>query len=129
MKRPLLIALLACAAAAAGAQTIYRCGSTYSERPCDEATVTVVQAPRAPDAAEEAVAARKENERQRRAAEAMEKARLKEEAKPVAAYIPQEKVEPTPQLHKPEVFTARVPGEKKAAKKKNGKSDKSGKGA
>lgn len=123
MKRQLLIALLACGAAAAGAQTIYRCGSTYSERPCDQATVA--QALRAPDAAD-AAAARKENERQLKAAEAMEKARLKEEAKPVAAYIPKQKVEETPRLHKPEVFVAKVPGEKKKASKKKGEKGEKG---
>jgi 5-deoxy-D-glucuronate isomerase len=54
-------------------------------------------------------------------ADAMEKARLKEEARPVSVYIPKEqKLEKTAE-HKPEVFTARVPGEKaKSAKKKKG---------
>jgi hypothetical protein len=119
MKRSLLIALLACSAAAAGAQTIYRCGSsTYSEQPCAEGTT--VQALRAPDPAD-AAASRKENERQAKAAEAMERARLKEEARPVAAYIPKEKVEDTPKLHKPEVFTARAPGDKKKPAKKKKK--------
>ncbi len=51
-------------------------------------------------------------------ADAMEQARLKEEAKPVSVYIPKEpKAEKIPE-HKPEVFTARVPGEKKKAAKK-----------
>jgi len=50
----------------------------------------------------------------------MEKARLKEEAKPVAAYIPKEEKQEIIKEHKPEVFTAGVPGskKKKAAKKK-----------
>lgn len=115
MKRQLLIALLACGAAAAGAQTIYRCGNTYSERPCPDGAA--LQPLRAPDPAD-AAAARKENERQAKAADAMEKARLKEEAKPVSAYIPKERVEDTPKLHKPEVFTAKAPGQKKPAQKK-----------
>jgi len=47
----------------------------------------------------------------------MEKARLKEEAKPVAAYIPKEEKQEIKE-HKPEVFTAGVPGSKKKAAKK-----------
>jgi hypothetical protein len=49
----------------------------------------------------------------------MEKARLKEEAKPVAAYIPKEQPQEIKE-HRPEVFTAGVPGskKKKPAKKK-----------
>jgi hypothetical protein len=118
MKRQLLIALLACGAGmAANAQTtIYRCGSTYSEQPC--ANGTPVQALRAPDAAAVA-ASRKESERQAKAADEMQKARLEAEAKPVPVYIPKEKVEEeTPKLHKPEVFVARGPAVKKAVKKK-----------
>jgi hypothetical protein len=119
MKRQLIIAVLACGAAAANAQgAIYRCGSTYSERPCADGTA--VQALSAPAAADVA-ASRQEAERQAKAADAMEKARLKEEAKPVAAYIPKEKVEETPKLHKPEVFIARGVVERKAAKKKTKK--------
>ena len=51
-------------------------------------------------------------------ADAMEKARLKEEAKPVAVYIPPEKKAEEIKEHKPDVFVVRVPGEKKAKKKK-----------
>ena len=115
MKRQLIIALLACGCGAAGAQTIYRCGSTYSERPCTEGAT--VQGLRAPDVAD-AAASRKETEREMKVANAMEQARLKEEAKPVAAYIPKEKVEPAVKPHKLEVFTARAPGEKKKSAKK-----------
>ena len=54
-------------------------------------------------------------------ADAMEKARLKEEAKPVAVYIPKEIPVEKIAEHKPEVFTARVPGaaHKKKPKKKS----------
>lgn len=122
MKRQLLIALFACSATAVGAQTIYRCGNTYSEQPCPGGTT--VEAARPPTAAE-AAAARRETEREAKVAEAMEKARVKEEAKPVPAYIPTEKAEATKQ-HAPEVFTAKVPGEKKKpAKKKSDKREKS----
>jgi hypothetical protein len=52
-------------------------------------------------------------------ADEMEKARLKEEAKPVSVYIPKEQTQEIKE-HRPEVFTAGVPGskKKKAAKKK-----------
>ena len=125
MKRQLIIiALLACGCGAASAQTIYRCGNTYSEQPCPAGTT--VQAARPADSAEVA-ASRKETELQMKVADAMEKARLTEEAKPVAAYIPKEQVEQAAKPHKIEVFTARAPGEKKksAGKKKSVKSDKS----
>lgn len=64
---------------------------------------------------------RDNTKRDQKMADAMEKARLKEEAKPVAAYIPKEqKPQPAIKEHKPEVFTAAVPGSKKkpAPKKK-----------
>jgi hypothetical protein len=63
--------------------------------------------------------ARENAARDMRLADAMEKARLKEEAKPVAAYIPKEQKQEIRE-HKPEVFTAAMPGlkKKKAAKKK-----------
>jgi hypothetical protein len=115
MKRQLIIALLASACGAAGAQTIYRCGNTYSEQPCPAGTT--VEAARPADPAEVA-ASRKETERQMKVAGEMEKARLKEEDKPVAAYIPKEKAEPATKPHKVEVFTARAPVDKKKPAKK-----------
>jgi hypothetical protein len=98
MKRQLLIALLACGAAAAGAQST---SYTPTER--------------------EARLAHENAMRDAKLADAMEKARLKEEAKPVSVYIPKEKPVEKIEEHKPEVFTARAPGEKKkpAAKKKH----------
>ena len=67
--------------------------------------------------AREAQAARDNAARDMKLADAMEKARMKEEAKPVAAYIPKEK-EQKIEEHKPEVFIAGVPGSKKKAAKK-----------
>jgi type II secretory pathway pseudopilin PulG len=63
--------------------------------------------------AKEAQQARDNAKRDAKLADAMEKARLKEEAKPVAAYIPKEQKQPAIKEHKPEVFTAAVPGAKK----------------
>lgn len=70
--------------------------------------------------AREVQQARENARRDQQLADAMEKARLKEEAKPVAAYIPKEKPQAEIKEHKPEVFVAGVPGakKKKAAKKK-----------
>jgi hypothetical protein len=67
--------------------------------------------------AREAQVARENTARDMKLADAMEKARMKEEAKPVAAYIPKEKVQKIEE-HKPEVYVARVPGPKKKAPKK-----------
>ena len=51
-------------------------------------------------------------------ADAMEKARLKEEAKPTAVYIPKEKPAEKIAEHKIEVFTAKAPSDKKKPAKK-----------
>ncbi|HUR88815.1 MAG TPA: hypothetical protein VMZ74_07010 [Ramlibacter sp.] len=68
--------------------------------------------------AKEQQQARDNAKRDAKLADAMEKARVKEEAKPVAAYIPKEQPQPVIKEHKPEVFTAKAPGEKKKAAKK-----------
>jgi hypothetical protein len=68
----------------------------------------------------EAQQARANTARDAKLANEMEKARLKEEAKPVPAYIPKEPPQQEMKEHRPEVFVAGVPGskKKKAAKKK-----------
>jgi 5-deoxy-D-glucuronate isomerase len=66
----------------------------------------------------EAQQARDNAARDAKLADTMEKARLKEEAKPVAAYIPKEKAAEKVAEHKIEVFTARAPGDKKKPAKK-----------
>ena len=68
--------------------------------------------------AKEQQQARDNTKRDAKLADAMEKARLKEEARPVAAYIPKEQPQPAIKEHKPEVFTAKAPGEKKKSKAK-----------
>ena len=57
----------------------------------------------------EAKKARANASRDQKLADSMEKARLKEEAKPVAAYIPKEEAPAQIKHHQPEVFTAGVP--------------------
>ncbi|MEJ6020754.1 hypothetical protein [Ramlibacter sp. PS4R-6] len=99
MKRQMLAVALCAIAGAAGAQSL---GYT-------------------PTAAE-ARQARDNAKRDAKLADAMEKARLKEDAKPVAVYIPKE--EPKKEeakAKKPETFTAAVPGSGKKAKEKQKK--------
>jgi hypothetical protein len=117
-----LFALIAVAALPAAAQAVYRCGNAYSQQPCvGGATVETQKAP----GAKEQAAAREETKREARAADAMEKARLKEEAKPAQVYIAPEKAqapstEQKPVMtkpKKPEYFTAVAPAPKAAKKK------------
>jgi hypothetical protein len=117
----------------AAAQTIYRCGNSYSQQPCPGGTP--VQAEDSRSAAQRADTGQA-SQRDAKAADTMEKARLKEEAKPVQAYIPAPKTvaENTPaekkkpalaKPKKPQYFTAsspKKPGE--ASKKKKAKKTK-----
>ena len=117
--------------APAAAQEIYRCGDSYSQQRC--AGGTLVQAEDGRSAGQSAQT-RLAAQRDAKAADAMEKARLKEEAKPAQAYIPPPKVQDaTPQdsatpvsakAKKPAYFTAtapKKPGEQAAKKKKKAK--------
>jgi len=102
----------------ATAQNIYRCGDSYSQRPCPGGTVVEAKDERnAGQRSQTSQAA----QRDARMADAMEKARLKEEAKPVSAYIPAKVQAPenagkpaaarkAKKPEKPEHFTAVAPG-------------------
>lgn len=70
----LLLAALGCGAGTA--QTVYRCGNYYSQKPCAGATEIDTSDPRTPAQAAEAAAAAK---RSARAADTMEKDRLAQE--------------------------------------------------
>ncbi len=118
--------------APAAAQTVYRCGNSYSQEPCVGG--------KALDASDARSAAQKAQtdqatKRDASAAQAMEKARTKDEAKPAPVGMPlakpEEKPEPVPKTvvkKKPkakgkqlEHFTAvapKAPVEKDSAKKK-----------
>lgn len=119
----LLLMLLATLPAAA--QGIYRCGNTYSQQPCPNGS-TVQAAPPAPGAKDQA-AAREATQRDAKAADAMEKARLKEEAKPAQLYVAPEREQVAPAEQKPVItkpkkppyFTAVAPATKKKAAKKS----------
>jgi hypothetical protein len=137
MKRALTIAALCLAAggwtAPAAAQNIYRCGNSYSQQPCPGGTVVPADDARSASQRSQTSQA---SERDAKAADAMEKARLKEEAKPAQVYIPPAKVQDASpadgkaanmsKAKKPANFTAvapRKPGDKqvKPAKKKTRK--------
>jgi len=70
---------IACCVLSTGAQSqkVYRCGDTYSQKPCADAVVVDVSDPRSQTQKARADA---ETRRELAAANAMEKARLKEEA-------------------------------------------------
>jgi hypothetical protein len=122
----------ACAGAAlpATAQDVYRCGDSYSQRPCPGGTVVPTDDARSASQRSEA---REAAQRTGKMADAMEQARLKEEAK-AAVYLAPPRSEPEPQREekkigltkpkKPAYFTAhspRKPGDpapKKKSKKK-----------
>ena len=84
MKKTTLIALLMLVAGSAGAQQVYRCGSNYSQQPCAGGTSVQVEDTRTQA---EANRANVETKRQAKAADAMEKARLQQEAKSAPANI------------------------------------------
>ena len=135
MLRNLSITVLCLAAggwmAPAAAQDIYRCGDSYSRQRCPDGTpVQAEDARSAEQARQTSVAA----QRDARMADAMEKARLKEEAKPAQAYIPPPKAQDAAQERgktasgakatKPAHFTAvspKKPGQTQAKKKKKAK--------
>ena len=118
--------------APASAQNIYRCGDGYSQQPCPGGVVVEAQDERSAGQRSQASLAA---QRDARLADAMEKERLKEDAKPVsAASIPAKAQAPenapktaaarqAKKPAKPEHFTAVAPGKpgdttKKKAKKK-----------
>jgi alpha-D-ribose 1-methylphosphonate 5-triphosphate diphosphatase PhnM len=76
---PFAAFFIACCALSTGAQSqkVYRCGDTYSQKPCADAVVVDVSDPRSQTQKARADA---ETRRELAAANAMEKARLKEEA-------------------------------------------------
>ncbi|MES3004383.1 MAG: hypothetical protein V4787_27075 [Pseudomonadota bacterium] len=81
--------LFACAVPAA-AQGVYRCGNSYSQQPCPGGKEVAVEDTRNAAQREQTD---KAVQRDAKAAEVMEKARLKEEAKPAQALLPPAKVD------------------------------------
>ncbi|HYD77268.1 hypothetical protein [Ramlibacter sp.] len=128
---------LAALAAAAPAQTIYRCGDSYGPQPC--AGGKAIEAEPAPTAAERNRSAAA-TQRDAKLADSLEKDRLQREAQPAQLYIPPPQFEAQPGPYKgPEkaatrkldVFTASAPASNKPgkptkAKKGKGKAGKKG---
>ena len=121
-RTPLLFAVLSLAACCAGAQTVYRCGSSYSAQPCVGATALDVTDNRtAADARGASKAAADDMKR----AEAMEKARLAQEKNAPKALVIGPKEPPPAEAAKghkdkkkgkaqdPNLFTAGAPREAK----------------
>ncbi|MEO5672385.1 MAG: hypothetical protein ABIR26_16990 [Ramlibacter sp.] len=119
-------------AAPAGAEAIYRCGNSYSQKPCpDGKMVNADDARSSSQRADTTQAA----QRDAKAADVMEKARLKEEGKPAQVSMPPPKAAETPaprvkpvskgKMKKPDEFTAVAPkNPDDAAKKKKKKAPK-----
>ncbi|MDH4449258.1 MAG: hypothetical protein QE265_01530 [Rhodoferax sp.] len=84
MRHPVLIAICCAVVGLMGvratAQTIYRCGVTYSETPCGAGTTLEGVAPSKESPTERQRAAAHENQRQAKAADALENARQAQEA-------------------------------------------------
>jgi hypothetical protein len=124
MNKAIFALAMFAAAGTAGAQTMYRCGSSYSQQPCAGGSEVAGLAPRpASDVAQAKAAAQADAKR----AEAMEKARLAQEKNAPRAMVmgPKEAASAPPRAeakkkhpgHKPEEFTAVQPGTVKAKKK------------
>jgi hypothetical protein len=126
-----MVLALAMAAMPLAAQGVWRCGNNYSQSPCAGGVSVPVEDGRSMGQSRQTTEAA---QRDAKTADAMEKTRLKEEAKPAAGYIPAAKAEvaakdkkpegrktETGKPKKPEYFTAtgpRKPGEGPKQKKK-----------
>jgi hypothetical protein len=126
-KRLVPAMLLWAACGAAGAQIVWRCGSTYSQAPCAQGVPVAASDARSAAQAQEAAAAAR---RDAKTADSMEKTRLAQQAKAAPAGVigqpagkaPQAAAEARPHKPKhgkkkaepnPDLFTAVTPGEKK----------------
>jgi hypothetical protein len=128
-KKILVIAAIAVASSWAGAQTVWRCGNSYSQQPCEGGTAIAPSTSR-PASSDAAAATRVANVDAKLAAD-LEKARLaRERNAPKAIIIGPQTPASAPVVKtvkeaskakpgKPEQFTAIAPGSaKKKAKKK-----------
>jgi hypothetical protein len=115
----LLLAAALGGPALSSAETIYRCGESYSQQPCPGGKAVQTDDPRSEG---QRAQTREAVRRDAKAADEMEKTRLKEEAKPAQALMPAPKSE-TPQppdgpvvtpgvARKPAYFTAVSPAKK-----------------
>jgi hypothetical protein len=129
LRAALLFATTAALAGAAMAQApIYRCGDSYSQNPCAGGKIIAASDSRSPDQKAQTDEATRRNAK---AASDMEKARVKEEAKPTRPVLPAPLVvsEERPAIKKQKAekpFTAVSPktaGDKKKKKAKKKKAE------
>lgn len=135
MRKKLTALLLAAIAGASQAQSVYRCGNSYSQQPCAGGKAVAVEDERTPQQAAQSTASTR---RDVALADAMEKQRLEDEKRaPMARVmgagagsagaagkadaggakaVAKQKRKPVQQ---PEVFTAIAPGKPAAAKAKS----------
>lgn len=109
----------------AAAQTVYRCGSSYSQQPCTGGKVVDADDTRS---SSQKLQTDQAVRRDAKAAEALEKARLKEEAIPAQVILPPAKAQAAypkhvsaPTMKKPEEFRAVAPRKSGEADKKRKK--------
>jgi hypothetical protein len=95
----------------AGAQTVYRCGTSYSQSPCPAGVAIAVDDPRTAQQKQETEAAVR---RDAKTADSMEKSRLKQEAMDRPAQLAAARAAQKALAQKPE----KPPAAKKQAKKK-----------
>ena len=116
-----------------GAQTVYRCGASYSNEPCAGASTVLADDPRS---ASQRVQNDAATRRDAKLASVLEKERVRQESVPAQATIPPQQVEPVElpaqrpvakrktRASRSELFTAvepRKPGESSAKKSKSRK--------
>jgi hypothetical protein len=106
-----VLSIMCLAGPMAGAQTVYRCGSSYSQSPCPAGVPLVVDDPRSAQQKQETDAAVK---RDARTADSMEKSRLKQEAMERPAQLAAARAAQKDATQKPEKTAA----SKKQARKK-----------
>jgi len=122
MSSKLPIAFIAAAAifaAPAMAQTVYRCGDTYVQKPCPGGKAVDVDDSRSASQRTDTLDATKRNAQ---AADAMQKERLAEEAKAAQVLLPPEKPEAAVEKEGPTVVRAPSVRKKAHAKPKAPKS-------
>lgn len=106
-----VLSMICLASPMAGAQTVYRCGSSYSQSPCPAGVPLVVDDPRSAQQKQETDAAVK---RDAKTADGMEKSRLKQEALDRPAQLAAARAAQKAATQKPE----KAPAAKKEARKK-----------
>ncbi|WP_298931466.1 hypothetical protein [uncultured Ramlibacter sp.] len=109
----------------ATAQNVYKCGHSYSQQPCAGGSAVQAGDARSPEQKAQADAATR---RDAKTADAMEKERVKQEARPAQVSIPPPRPQadaPSAKAKKPEVFKASAPAQPdaKPQKKKTAKKE------